>query len=137
MARGRAAGLLATLMIMGLLGGCASAGQDPEATATEWLKRFDDGDYAGACALMVDTDDAPVARKPQERKDSCVGGLERLADQAAQSSLDEWRRSARTTRTEGNTAVIEFTAVQGKISEVRVDDVWYVADPGLGVFSFS
>lgn len=137
MARGRAAGLLAGLMIMGLLGGCASAGQDPEGTATEWLKRFDDGDHAGACALMVDTDDTPVARKPQQRKDSCVAGLDRLADQAAQSSLDAWRSSPRTTRTEGNTAVIEFTAVQGKLSEVRVDDVWYVADPGLGVFSIA
>lgn len=137
MARRRAGGLLAALMIIGLLGGCAAVGQDPEATATEWLKRFDDGDYAGACALMVDTDDTPVTRKPQQRRDSCVAGLNRLADQAAQNSLDEWRASPRTTRTEGNTAVIEFTAVQGKISEVRVDDVWYVADPGLGVFSFS
>ncbi|NYE75309.1 hypothetical protein BKA15_006638 [Microlunatus parietis] len=33
--------------------------------------------------------------------------------------------------------MIEFTAVPGKISEVRGDDVWYVADPGLGVFSFA
>lgn len=128
--------ILGAVLAIGMLGGCAVAGQDPEATATTFLQRFSDGDYAGACDLMVYTDDTPVNRT-EELQSSCVGGMERLADQAARNSLDEWLASPRSVQSEGTVAVVAFTAVDGQIATVKVDGTWYVADPGIGQFTFA